>query len=112
MQEKGSAMESGTGSSRATQTCFVYSRQTGEVVHIHQFVPAEPDGRISDEAMEETALKLAPASFDRAGLAVLHRGADLDLTSATRYRVDVEGGELVEEPVPDVSIVDMKSQER
>lgn len=98
--------------SRATQTCFVYSRQTGEVVHIHQFVPAGPDGRATTEEMEEAALRLAPAAYDRADLATLQGGAALDLTPAMLYRVDVERGELIEEPVRAASAADPEAQER
>lgn len=105
-------MENVAGYSKATQTCFVYDRRTGEVVHIHQFVPVEPDGRMAEEEMEETARRLSPAKHDRAGLAVLYRGADLELTPAVFYRVDVERGELVEESIPSASPSDLKSQER
>jgi hypothetical protein len=86
-----------------TQTTFVYDRNSGEVVHIHQFVPAEPDGRCSEEEMEETALRLAPKSFDGNRLAILHEGA-LQISPEYLYRVEVDSGRLVTETVPSTPV--------
>lgn len=85
---------------RPTKISFVYDTRTGEVVHIHQFIPAYPDGTCSEREMEETALKLAPTIFDRAQLAVLHHDEELGLTAAYQYRVDIESRRLVREPIP------------
>jgi hypothetical protein len=85
--------------STPTQTSFVYDRDSGEVVHIHQFVPAEPEGRCSDEEMEETALRLAPSSVDKGRLAILHEGP-MKLSADYLYRIDTESGRLVTEQVP------------
>jgi hypothetical protein len=85
---------------KPTKTTFVYDQQTGKVVHIHQFIPAGPDGTCSDQEMEETALNLAPAAWKRAHLAVLHHDRELDLDPNARYRVDIGKRQLVVEPAP------------
>lgn len=85
---------------RATKTTFVYDTRTGKVVHIHQFVPARPDGTCSDREMEETAVSLAPAAWDRANLAALHHDKDLELNPEHQYRVDIKSRRLVVEPTP------------
>jgi hypothetical protein len=85
---------------KATKTSFVYDAQTGKVVHVHQFIPARPDGTCSDREMEETALKLAPAAWDRAQLGVLHHDEEMDLDPKHRYRVDLKNRRLVVELAP------------
>ncbi|WP_199254147.1 hypothetical protein [Mycolicibacterium mengxianglii] len=76
-----------------TQTTFVYHRETGEVIHIHRYVPATADGRCSDEEMAETALALAPTWADRGSLGTLHQGA-FELSAQDGYRVDLGTGQL------------------
>jgi hypothetical protein len=85
---------------KATKTSFVYDTRTGEIVHVHQFIPASPDGTCPDREMEETALKLAPAALDRAQLEVLHHDGEMDLTPEREYRVDVENRKLLVETAP------------
>jgi hypothetical protein len=84
---------------KPTKTTFVYDRRTGKVVHVHQFVPYERNGTISDREMEEMALSLAPASLNRERLGVLHQGRDLELSPERIYRVDVKTGKLVAKEV-------------
>lgn len=93
-------MNSNPMQSQPTKTSFVYDTRTGKVVHIHQFIPAQPDGTCSDSEMEETALRLAPAAWDRAKLGILHYAKRLDLNPEHQYRVDVKSRELVVEPAP------------
>jgi hypothetical protein len=85
---------------KATKTWFVYDRRTGKVVHIHQFIPASPGGTCSDREMEETALKLAPAAWDRANLSVLHHDKELDINPKYQYRVNIKSRALVVESAP------------
>jgi hypothetical protein len=88
---------------KATKTTFVYDNQTGEVVHVHQFIPASPGGTCSEREMEETALALAPTALDRAQLGVLHHDEELDLEPEYHYRIDVEAGRLVADRAPNKS---------
>ena len=98
--------------SQPMQTSVVYDQRTGEIVHIHQFVPAYPDDDCpTDEMaktaleMAETALKLAVSTSDgaqrrsepRIGLGVAHFGRDLMINPESSYRIDVESGRLIEE---------------
>ena len=99
--------------SQPTQTSVVYDQRTGEIVHIHQFVPGRPGWRVcpTDEMAEtalemaETALTLAVSHSDgtlrrnepRIGLGVAHFGRDLILNPEYNYRIDVENGRLIEE---------------
>ncbi len=98
--------------SQPTQTSVVYDQRTGEIVHIHQFVPAYPDDvcptdEMAEMALEmaETALKLTVSHSDgaqrrsepRIGLGVAHFGRDLILNPECSYRIDVEDGRLIEE---------------
>jgi hypothetical protein len=83
---------------RPTKTSFVYNTRTGAVVHVHQFIPADPTGKHSDREMEEVAMRLAPTRWDRADLAVLHDHEQRALSPEHTYRVDVENRRLVIEP--------------
>ena len=93
---------------KATRTWFVYDSRTGKVVHIHQFVPAHPGGTCSDREMEQTALELAPAAWERTYLGVLAHEGELVLSPEHRYRVDVENRALVVEPAPPPRTQDRK----
>lgn len=94
-------MDAEPGQSKATMTTFVYDTRTGKVVHIHQFVPYG-DGTISEAEMAKTAMELAPASWDRQRLAVLHRGKghNHELRPEQRFRVDLGTRRLVVEQAP------------
>ena len=85
---------------KPTKTWFVYDKRTGKVVHIHQFVPAQPGGTCSDREMEETALNLAPAAWNRSQLSILQHDKELALHPEHRYRVDIKKRALVVEPAP------------
>ena len=98
--------------SQPTQTSVVYDQRTGEIVHIHQFVPAGPDDVCPTDEMAETALEMAETALTlavshsdgtlrrnepRIGLGVAHFGRDLILNPEYDYRIDVENGRLIEE---------------
>jgi hypothetical protein len=98
--------------SQPMQTSVVYDQRTGEIVHIHHFVPTDPDDvcptdEMAETALEmaETALKLAASHSDgaqrrsesRIGLGVAHFGRDLILNPEYNYRIDVENRRLIEE---------------
>lgn len=86
---------------KPTNTCFVYDKRTGNVVHIHQFIADDPNGKCSREEMEKSALTLAPTRCDRAFLAVLHSDeADQQLSPEFIYRVDCNTQKLIRERAP------------
>lgn len=85
---------------KATKTTFVYDTGTGKVVHVHQFIPFDPNGTISDREMEEMALSQAPPAWERSRLSFLHRGKDLELSPRQHYRVDVKNRKLLIEAAP------------
>jgi hypothetical protein len=91
-------MEDELPNSEPMQRSFVYDSRTGEIVHIHQFVPFSPDGRCPTDEMAETALTLAPSALDRSELGVLHHEGVLELSHEFAYRVDVVKNQLVREP--------------
>lgn len=80
------------------QTCFVYDRATGYVVHIHQFCPLEPGGRCAESEMENAALEHLPSDLSRGDFSVFHHTGELRLKSGHRYRVDVDRQVFVAEP--------------
>ena len=82
---------------KPTKTTFVYDTRTGKVVHVHQFVPYDPNGTCSDREMETAALELAPEACERKYLAVLHFDEDKYSDRSIRYRVDCEKRVLIEE---------------
>ena len=86
---------------KPTNTCFVYDKRTGKVVHIHQFIAADPDGKCSKEEMEKSALSLAPTRCNRAHLGVVHLDeADQRLNPEFIYRVDLNTQKLIRERAP------------
>jgi hypothetical protein len=85
---------------KATKTTFVYDTRTGKVVHVHQFIPYDRNGTMSDREMEEMALKLAPPVWDRSRLSVLHHAKDLELNPEHDYRVDVKNRKLLVQAAP------------
>ena len=91
---------------KAAKTTFVYDLRTGRVVHVHQFIPYEPNGTISDREMEEMALTQAPPVFERSSLSVVHYGRDLELSPAKHYRVDVKTRKLIVEAAPTKPVQD------
>jgi hypothetical protein len=91
-------MENELPNSEPTQFAFVYDSRTGEIVHVHQFVPISPDGRCPIDEMTQTALTLAPSTFDRSELGVLHHEGVLELSHQVACRVDVAKNQLVREP--------------
>jgi hypothetical protein len=85
---------------KAAKTTFVYDARTGKVVHIHQFIPFDPKGTISDREMEEMAFAQASPKWERSRLSVLHHGKELELNPAKHYRVDVKSRKLLIEAAP------------
>jgi hypothetical protein len=87
---------------KPTRTSFVYDAETGEVIHVHQFVPWKEGDTGDVDQVREMALAQARAS----------RGKDLRLETLdldgdyysgdVRYRVELKSRELVREPVGDL----------
>lgn len=90
-----------------TKTSFVYDTRTGQVVHVHQFIPYAPEGTCSDSEMEETALHLAPG--ETANLGVVHYEGDRYADRSVQYRVDCEKRTLIEEPLAEAAALDPAS---
>ncbi|SPH18347.1 hypothetical protein DEA8626_01884 [Defluviimonas aquaemixtae] len=93
------------------KTCFVFDRRTGKVVHVHQFIPAHPDGDCADEEMERMALQLAPQDCDRSQLGVLHCAGDGDRQTEFDLMVKPKSGELIRKPVTELSVLRANKKE-
>jgi hypothetical protein len=85
---------------KPSRTTFVYDAESGDVVHVHQFIQWEADARVSDEEMEEAARRNVHDSFGKRKLGVAHSHGDIDVSPENRYRVDVESGRVQVEPGP------------
>ena len=94
------------------QTSFVYDKRTGEVVHIHQFLPLDAEGHCDEAEMEQTALHLAASRIDRKELAVLHHKGELNLEPHLEYRVDPRKRALVPKPIRDAGRSARTNEER
>lgn len=79
------------------QTIFLYDRASGEVVHVHQYCPLDPDTRCSEEEMERAAVGHAGPGIPRKQVGALHGRKGMQLNPAKNYRVDVEAGKLITE---------------
>lgn len=78
-----------------SQFCLVYDKETGKVVHIHEFISAEPSGAVSSEILETQALQLAPTKFERHRLAVFHPEKGQVFGRQFRYRIDCQKQTLI-----------------
>jgi hypothetical protein len=85
--------------SNAEQTCFLYDKATGDVVHIHQFCPVESGDRCSDAAMERAARDNASTDHAKLELAAFHHSGELMLESGHRYRIDPKQKTFIAEPM-------------
>lgn len=79
------------------QTVFLYDRSNGEVVHVHQFAPLDPDTRLNEEEMRHGALIQAGSARPHTKLAALHARKGMQLNPSKRYRVDLKTGKLITE---------------
>jgi hypothetical protein len=80
-----------------THTFVVYDRQTGTVVHIHDFVSASDDSPWSADDMKRVALDEVRDRGQLDRLVAIEMPADLR-RSGENFRVDVAAGRLVAEP--------------
>ncbi len=84
--------------SSPTQTCVVYDQRTGRVVHVHDFVPAEPGGSSAPSEMRAAALDATSSLAEKQYLAIAEVPEDL-LGSEGAYRVNAETGKVYAEPL-------------
>ena len=87
----------------SSQFCLVYDKETGTVVHIHEFVSADPQGAASREMLETQALQLAPTKFERHRLAVFHPEKGQAFGRQFRYRIDCQTQALIVDKADQVS---------
>ncbi len=82
--------------SSPTQTCVVYDQRTGRVVHVHDFIPAEPGGSAAPSEMRAAALEATGSVVEQQYLAVAEVPEDL-LDSKGACRVNAETGKVYAE---------------
>jgi hypothetical protein len=85
------------------QTAFVYDRKTGDVFHVHQYIPLAEDAVLSDQEMERAALANASADGRPAQSAVLHQRGALHIEPGQRLRVNPRSKKLTAEPAPKIA---------
>ena len=87
-----------------THTVVVYDRQTGTVVHIHDFVAAGGDSPWSADDMKRVALDEVRDRGPLDRLVAIEMPDDLR-RSGGDFRVDVAAGKLVAEPSRDAPLL-------
>jgi hypothetical protein len=102
-------MFSSTDESLASQFCLVYEKQTGKVVHIHEFISVDPAGRCAPDELETQALQLAPAKYARSDLATFHPKPDQIVSRQFKYRVDCDRNKLLIEKASEASASDLRT---
>ncbi len=105
-------MFSSTDESMSSQFCLVYDKETGKVVHIHEFVSAGPAAAASNEMLETQALQLAPTKFERHRLAVFHPEKGQAFGRQFRYRIDTHKQALIVEKADEGSASTLDSKRR
>jgi hypothetical protein len=81
----------------ASQWCVVYERDTGAIVHIHQFVPTSAQDRWSTDELERVAREAAVRFHPGIALNILHPAEGTKLNPRLRYRVDPKSQSLLTE---------------
>lgn len=87
-----------------THTFVVYDRQTGTVLHIHDFVAAGDDSPWSADEMKRIALDAVRDREQLDRLVAVEMPEDLR-RSGGDFRVDVGAGKLVAEPSRDAPLL-------
>ena len=87
-----------------THTLVVYDRQTGAVLHIHDFVTAGGDSPWSADDMKRVALAEVSNRGQLDRLAAIEMPADLR-RSGGDFRIDVGTEKLIAEPSPDAPLL-------
>jgi len=105
-------MFSSTDEAPTSQFCLVYEKDTGKVVHIHEFIPAEPSSGCSREELEIQALQLAPTKYPRSGLAAFHPTTHQVFKRHFRYQVDTRRNALLVEKSSDAAASDFRASRR
>lgn len=81
-----------------TQRCLVYDKRTGQVIHIHDFIGADPKSRLSTSELETQALTYSGDQIKKEHMAVVEATGDLGATDIT-YSVDTGTGSIIETPL-------------
>lgn len=82
-----------------TQAVAVYDRSSGEIVHIHAFVPARPGGTMPVDELRDAAMEMASRFCGTESLSVADVPEELLRQPGRRLAVDPKSGKVGAEAV-------------
>ena len=83
-----------------SQACVVYDRTDGRIIHIHEFIAADPSQNESWDELHAAAMEMASKLSGTENLAVADVPDELVRGSRGPWRVDPSSGEVKAEQEP------------